>query len=156
MALNQSSLSSHYSPSPFNRSTTPPRFQRSSLKLPFLFNDHPNLVMGRAQIPKSGSDNIVSDPNIDGFGPKKALQCDQDEGSLSSSAIDFLTLCHSLKVLFNFMHFFFCNFLCKHVFYIVRICITMCTESAEQYKLLLLGCDLMFNILLTLLVFRVC
>ncbi|KAK1381000.1 5'-deoxynucleotidase [Heracleum sosnowskyi] len=97
MALNQSSLSSHYSPSPFNFSTNPPRFQRSYLKLPFLYNDHPNLVMGRAQNPKSGSDNIVSDPNIDGFGPKKALQCDEDEGSSSSSAIDFLTLCHSLK-----------------------------------------------------------
>ncbi|KAL8106004.1 uncharacterized protein LOC141677879 [Apium graveolens] len=97
MALNQSSPSSLYSPSQFNLSTTPPRFQRSFLKLPFLFNDHPNLVMGRAQISKSGPDNVVSDPNIDGFGPKKALQCDEDDGCLSSSAIDFLTLCHSLK-----------------------------------------------------------
>lgn len=131
MALNQSSLSSHYSPSPFNRSTTPTRFQRFSLKLPFLFNDHPNLVMGRAQIPKSGSDNIVSDPNIDGFGPKKALQCDEDEGSLSSSAIDFLTLCHSLKVPFYLMFFFVVMFCVSICFYLLKICITMCTESAE-------------------------
>lgn len=127
MALNQSSLSSHYSPSPFNRSTNPPRFQRSSLKLPFLYNDHPNLVMGRVQIPKSGSDDIVSDPNIDGFGPKKALQCDEDEGSLSSSAIDFLTLCHSLKVrLFNLP----INFLSKPcVFYIVMHFYCQCSAK---------------------------
>ena len=55
-------------------------------------------MVGRAQINKSGSEDIVSDPNIDGFGPKKAFQCDGDEGASSSSAIDFLTLCHSLKV----------------------------------------------------------
>ncbi|WOH13404.1 hypothetical protein DCAR_0832914 [Daucus carota subsp. sativus] len=97
MALNQSALSPQYTPSPFHHSTNPPRFQRPSLKLPFLCIDHPNLVVGRAQINKSGSEDIVSDPNIDGFGPKKAFQCDGDEGASSSSAIDFLTLCHSLK-----------------------------------------------------------
>lgn len=100
MAANPSSLSSpsHYSSS-LIRSVIPPGFPRPSLKLPFFCNDHPGsmLISVRARISNSGSANISSDPNIDGFASKKMMQSDGNEASSSSSAIDFLTLCRSLK-----------------------------------------------------------
>ncbi|KAL7240548.1 hypothetical protein ACSBR2_006244 [Camellia fascicularis] len=89
MAANPSSLSSSpHCSLPLNRSISP-RFHRTSLNLAFFNNDPPSprLVSVRAQNPSSQS----------GSGPKMASHLDGTEASSSSSAIDFLTLCHRLK-----------------------------------------------------------
>ncbi|CAL5338708.1 unnamed protein product [Camellia sinensis] len=89
MAANPSSLSSSpHCSLPLNRSISP-RFHRTSLNLAFFNNDPPSprLVSVRAQNPSSES----------GSGPKMASHLDGTEASSSSSAIDFLTLCHRLK-----------------------------------------------------------
>ncbi|THG19585.1 hypothetical protein TEA_029272 [Camellia sinensis var. sinensis] len=90
MAANPSSLSSSpHCSLPLNRSISP-RFHRTSLNLAFFNNDPPSprLVSVRAQNPSSES----------GSGPKMASHLDGTEASSSSSAIDFLTLCHRLKI----------------------------------------------------------
>ncbi|CAL5399503.1 unnamed protein product [Camellia sinensis] len=89
MAANPSSLSSSpHCSLPLNRSISP-RFHRTSLNLAFFNNDPPSprLVSVRAQNHSSES----------GSGPKMASHLDGTEASSSSSAIDFLTLCHRLK-----------------------------------------------------------
>lgn len=145
MPANPSFLSSpsQYSSS-LNRSVNRPRFPRPSLKLLFFCNDHPSpmLVSVRAQISNSGSGNISSDPNIDGFASKKLMQSDGNEASSSSSAIDFLTLCRSLKVcLFTSKCWFFCfNFInvflfCFFIFflkldYLVYACCSIAYDHA--------------------------
>ncbi|KAI7979077.1 HD domain-containing protein 2 [Camellia lanceoleosa] len=94
MAANPSSLSS----SPHcSLPLISPRFHRTSLNLAFFNNDPPSprLVSVRAQNPSSES----------GSGPKMASHLDGTEASSSSSAIDFLTLCHRLKYfLSSFSH----------------------------------------------------
>ncbi|CAK9157330.1 unnamed protein product [Ilex paraguariensis] len=89
-----SSSPAHPSPS-LNRSLFP-RFHRPLLKLHF-FNEpqSPRLVAVRSQ--NSNSESPVS--NVDGFGSgsKRSAYFDDSEASSSSSAIDFLTLCHRLK-----------------------------------------------------------
>ncbi|GMP82844.1 hypothetical protein CsSME_00036974 [Camellia sinensis var. sinensis] len=89
MAANPSSLSSSpHCSLPLNRSISP-CFHRTSLNLAFFNNDPPSprLVSVRAQNHSSES----------GSGPKMASHLDGTEASSSSSAIDFLTLCHRLK-----------------------------------------------------------
>ncbi|KAG5532589.1 hypothetical protein RHGRI_027026 [Rhododendron griersonianum] len=96
MAANSSSLSlSSHSSLPLNRSLSH-RSHQPSPNLPFT-NDPPSprLVSVRAQ---GGSERAFS---VDGFesgsGPKSVAHSDCTEASSSSSAIDFLTLCHRLK-----------------------------------------------------------
>ncbi|KAL7001301.1 hypothetical protein U1Q18_002452, partial [Sarracenia purpurea var. burkii] len=102
MAAKRSSLSisSHFS-LPLNR-RTPRRSQRTSLNLAF-FNEppRPRLVSVRAQNFGSDAGNFSAVSSVDGLesgsGPKTATHSDGAEASSSSSAIDFLTLCHRLK-----------------------------------------------------------
>ncbi|KAF7132777.1 hypothetical protein RHSIM_Rhsim09G0115400 [Rhododendron simsii] len=96
MAANSSSLSlSSHSSLPLNRSL-PHRSHQPSPNLPFT-NDplSTRLVSVRAQ---GGSERAFS---VDGFesgsGPKSVAHSDCVEAPSSSSAIDFLTLCHRLK-----------------------------------------------------------
>ncbi|KAI8539258.1 hypothetical protein RHMOL_Rhmol09G0167900 [Rhododendron molle] len=96
MAANSSSLSlSSHSSLPLHRSL-PYRSHQPSPNLPFT-NDPPSprLVSVRGQ---GGSERAFS---VDGFesgsGPKSVAHSDCTEASSSSSAIDFLTLCHRLK-----------------------------------------------------------
>ncbi|XP_052185473.1 uncharacterized protein LOC127797038 isoform X2 [Diospyros lotus] len=103
MAANPSSLSSssHCSLS-LNRSL-PHRPHRPSLNLPIPTDPSaPTLVRVRAQSAGSHSGNFSAVPRVDGLEPesvpKTAALSDGGTGaSSSSSAIDFLTLCHRLK-----------------------------------------------------------
>ncbi|KAK3020781.1 hypothetical protein RJ639_045853 [Escallonia herrerae] len=80
-----SSLSS--SSNCLNGRSSIPRLRRPHLNLHFC-NDSPGprLFSVRSQA-----------PNVDGLGSKRPARLDYQETSSSSSAIDFLTLCHSLK-----------------------------------------------------------
>ncbi|KAK2994350.1 hypothetical protein RJ640_017862 [Escallonia rubra] len=84
-AASPSSLSS--SSNCLSGNSSIPRLRRPYLNLHFC-NDPPvpRLVSVRSQA-----------PNVDGLGSKRPAGSDYQETSSSSSAIDFLTLCHSLK-----------------------------------------------------------
>ncbi|KAF8399212.1 hypothetical protein HHK36_015077 [Tetracentron sinense] len=78
-------------------------FSRTSFKLRFC-NETSRLLSVRSQARNSGSSDPSFSPNVDGFGSNRSTSLEDTKASVvppasssSSSAIDFLTLCHRLK-----------------------------------------------------------